>query len=346
MKKSMKSFALMALGFFSLLQANVAFAQRGSTSQSNTVVVSLASFMPKNSDWGRTLDRMAAEWARVTQNRVTVRVLHDGVAGNEEKTLESMKTNNLQAAVYTSFGLHNICPSIMTMSVPFLIRSEAELDLVLKDAKPLMDAQVSKTEYVVLAWSKGGWVNIFSNKPVVTPDDLRSLKMATNPDSAKLNAAFKAMGFNLVETDINDIAPKIATNMVNAFYQQPASVFTNGLYTRLSNMMDISIAPFMGAIVINKVTWNKISAADQSVILRVTQSIASDFEKVMPRTVTDALALMQKNGLKVNKIGPAQQQLWYDEVQKVMPSLLGNTFDAELYNKINEILRQSRSGRP
>jgi len=339
-----KSLVLLIVMGFSLLHANAVFAQRGSASQSNTVEVSLASFMPRNSDWGRTLDRMAAEWARVTQNRVTVRVLHDGVAGGEEKTLSSMSADNLQAAVYTSFGLHSICPAIMTLSVPFLIRSETELDLVLKDAKPLLDAQVSKTNYVVLAWSKGGWVNIFSKEPVVTPDDLRRLKMATNPDGAKLNAAFKAMGFNLVETEITDIAPKIMSNVVSAFYQQPASVFTNGLYKYLTNMMDISIAPFLGAIVINKVTWNKISAADQSAILRVTQSIASDFDKVMPKTVTDALGLMQRNGLKVNKVNPAQEQLWLTEIQKVIPSLLGNTFDTELYNKINEILRRSRSG--
>jgi TRAP-type C4-dicarboxylate transport system substrate-binding protein len=344
MKKSVKKFLFTAIGVFFLLQANAAFAQRG-TSQSNTVDVRLASFMPRNSDWGRTLDRMAAEWARVTNNRVRLRIIHDGVEGGEQKTLSSLSTNNIQAALFTSFGLHSICPSVLTMSAPFLIRNETELDLVLKEAKPILDAQAGRTNYVILSWSKGGWVNIFSKEPIVTPDDLRRQKMATNPDDAKLNAAFKAMGFNLVESEITDIGPKIASNMVNAFYQTPASVAPLGVYKQLNNMMDISIAPFLGAIVINRVTWNRISAADQNEIMRVTQGITADFEKVMPRMVTDAIAMMQRNGLKVNTVSPAQQQLWYDEVQKAMPSLIGNTFDPELYNKINDILRSSRSGR-
>jgi len=339
-----KSIVLLIVVVFSLLNANAVFAQRGSASQSNTVDVRLASFMPRNSDWGRTLDRMAAEWARVTNNRVRLRVIHDGVEGGEQKMLSSLSTNNIQAALFTSFGLHSICPSVMTVSTPFLIRTETELDLVLKDARPLLDAQVSKTNYVVLAWSKGGWVNIFSKEPVVSPDDLRRLKMATNPDDAKLNAAFKAMGFNLVEADIIDMGPKIASNTINAFYQTPASVAPLGLYKQLNNMMDIPIAPFLGGIVINRVTWNKISPADQNEIMRVTQGIASDFDKVMPKMVTDAIAMMQKNGLKVNKVSPVQEQLWYDEVQKAMPMLLGNTFDPELYNKINVILRSTRSG--
>ena len=109
-------------------------------------------------------------------------------------------------------------------------------------------------------------------------------------------------------------------------------------------MMDMSIAPFLGAIVINRVTWNKINKDDQSEILRVTQKIASEFEAIMPQMVTNAITMMQREGLKVNKLSPAQQQLWYTEIQKATPSLMGNTFDTELYNKINEIVRKSRSG--
>jgi TRAP-type C4-dicarboxylate transport system substrate-binding protein len=341
-----KSILFLFLALFSLLYTNEVFAQRGTSSQGDTVDVRLASFMPRNSDWGRCLDRMSAEWTRVTSNRVRLVVIHDGLEGGEQKTLTSMSTNNIQAALYTSFGLNSICPSIMTLSTPFLIRSEAELDQVLKEAQPLLDAQVNKTNFVVLSLSKGGWVNIFSKEPVVTPDDLRRMRMATNPDIPKLNAAFKAMGFNLIETEIIDLGTKIASNSINAFYQTPASVAPLGLYKQVNNMMEITIAPFLGGIVINKITWNKISAADQREILRATQKMTADFEAIMPQMVTNAVTMMQKGGLKVNKASPAQEQLWHDEVQKVMPSLLSNnTFDPELYNKINDIVRRVRSGK-
>jgi TRAP-type C4-dicarboxylate transport system substrate-binding protein len=180
----------------------------------------------------------------------------------------------------------------------------------------------------------------------VTPDDLRRLKVATNPDIPKLNAAFKAMGFDLVETEITDIGPKIASNAVNAFYQTPAAVAPLGLHKQVSNMMETTISPFLAGIVINRVTWNKISPADQREILRVAQKITADFDKIMPQMAANGLTQMQRGGLKVNKPSPAQEQLWQTEVQKVMPVLLGNnTFDPELYNKINEILRESRSGK-
>jgi TRAP-type C4-dicarboxylate transport system substrate-binding protein len=251
----MKRVVFLILSVLSLLYTNAVFAQRGSN---RSLEVRLASFMPQNSDWGRCLDRMAADWARATNNRVTLRVIHNGVEGGERKMLSSLSTDNIQAALFTSFGLHSICPSVLTLSVPFCIRNEAEMDMVLKNASPLLDAQVDKTKFAVLAWSKGGWVYIFSKDPVLVPDDLRRHRMATNPDDGKFIAAFKAMGFNLEETEIIDIGAKVANNMINAFYQMPAAVAPLLLHKQLKNMLDMPIAPFLGAIVINGVTWNRI----------------------------------------------------------------------------------------
>jgi len=338
----MKRIMFLFLVFFSVFCTEAVFAQRGSN---RALEVRLASFMPRNSDWGSTLDRMAAEWGRVTDNRVTLRVIHDGLEGGEQKTLSSMSADNIQAALFTSFGLHTICPSVMTLSVPFFIRDEAELDLVLKAAVPFMESQIDKSKFKVLAWSKGGWVNIFSKDPIVVPEDLRRHRMATNPDDANFNAAFKNMGFNLEETEIIDVGTKIANNKINAFYQMPASVAALGLHKQLKNMMELPIAPFMGAIVINGVTWNKISKDDQDAILRVTRKISADFEAVMPKTVDNAVKTMRNSGLKVNSLSPAQEQLWFAEVQKAMPSLLSsNTFDSKLYGQMNEIIRRARSG--
>jgi len=337
----MKRTVFLVLAVFSFFYANTAFAQRGSN---KALEVRLASFMPQNSDWGRSLDRMAADWARVTNNRVTLRVIHNGVEGGERKMLSSLSTDNIQAAVFSSFGLHNICPSVMTLSVPFCIRNEAELDTVLINTIPLLDAQIDKTKFAVLAWSKGGWVYIFSKDPIFAPDDLRRHRMATNPDDGNFNTAFKVMGFNLEETEITDIGTKVANNKVNAFYHAPAAVAPLFLYKQLKNMLDVPIAPAIGAIVINGVTWNKISDSDKNEILRVTRKTAEEFGAIMPRTATSAISMMQRDGLKVNKPSFAQEQLWVAEVQKAMPSLLGNTFDPKLYGQINEILRKYRSG--
>jgi TRAP-type C4-dicarboxylate transport system substrate-binding protein len=339
-----RSVLFLALVFFFGILSHEAWAQRGSRSQGQVLEVRLASSMPRNSDWGRALDRIAAEWARVTDNEVRLRVLHDGVEGGDSKMLSSLSANNIQAALFSSFGLAEICPAVMTLSVPFLIRNDAELDLVLKDALPVLEAQINRTNFTVVAWSRGGWVNVFSKDPVLVPDDLRRHKLATSPESENLNMAFKTMGFHLVETDMADIGPRLANNMINAFYQTPAAVAPLGLYKTLKNMLDKPLAPFMGAIVINRVTWNKISPDRQKEIMRVTQSIAAEFDSLMPRIVDNAVTVMRKDGLTVNHPTQAQEAIWNEELTKAMPVLLGTTFDRDLYNRINGILEKTRNG--
>jgi len=320
-------------------------AQRGSKNQGEALEIRLASPMPRNSDWGRTLDRIAAEWAWATNNEVRIRVLHDGVEGGDSKVLSSLSSNNIQAALFSSFGLSGICPAIMTMSVPFMIKNDAELDLALKEAKPYLEAQANKTNFTVVAWSKGGWVNMFSKDAVFVPDDLRRQRIATSPESEDMNMVFKTMGFHLVETTMADIGPRLANNMINAFYQTPAAVAPMGLHKSLKHMLDMPLAPFLGAIVVNRVTWNKISPDRQRELIRITQNIADEFDVTMPKIAGNAVTMMNREGLTVNRLTPAQEDMWRTELDKAIPPLLGTTFDRDLYQRINATLEKARSGR-
>jgi len=323
---------------------SVVNAQRGGRSQGEALELRLASPMPRNSDWGRTLDRIAAEWARVTNNEVRLRILHDGVEGGDAKVFSSLAADNIQSALLSSFGLVSVCPAIMTLSIPFMIKNDAELDLALKEAKPYLEAQANRTNFAVVAWSKGGWVNMFSKDQVLVPDDLRRHKIATNPESEDMNLTFKTMGFHLVETNMNDIGPRLANNMINAFYQTPAAVAPLGLHKNLKHMLDIPLAPFLGAIVVNRVTWNKISPDRQRELIRVTQRIADEFDATMPKITNNAITVMSREGLNVNKPNSAQEEIWRTDLNKAIPPLLGSTFDRELYQRINVVLDKARSG--
>jgi len=132
--------------------------------------------------------------------------------------------------------------------------------------------------------------------------------------------------------------------MINAFYQTPAAVAPLGLHKTLKHMLDMPLAPFLGGIVVNRVTWNKISADRQRELIRITQSIADEFDSAMPRIVGNAVTMMRRDGMTVNKPSSAQEDLWRAELAKAMPSLLGTTFDRDLYQRINVAFEKARSG--
>jgi len=236
----------------------------------------------------------------------------------------------------------------LTMSAPFLIRNYDELNVVLNGVQTDLESKMNSGDYVIIAWSKAGFVNIFSRDPVYVPDDLKKLKIASNTDADNMNTAFKTMGFQLVDSDWIDVGTKLASGSVNAVYQNPAGVAAYQLHTILKNMLSINIAPILGGIVMNQVTWKKIGDLNpkyQTDLLRATRRIADDFDTSMLKTTDDAINTMIKEGLKVNTPSPAQAQLWYTEMEKVIPVLLGSTYDRDLYQKINDILTKYRGSR-
>jgi TRAP-type C4-dicarboxylate transport system substrate-binding protein len=235
----------------------------------------------------------------------------------------------------------------MTLSAPFFIRTDNELNAVLPQIQPEFEAQINQTDYMVVAWSKVGWVNIFSKDPVFVPDDLKKQKIATNADADDLNTAFKSMGFQMVETDLTDVGTKILSGTIMAAYQNPAAVAAYQLHKELKNMLSLNLAPFVGGIVMNQVTWKKIRDLNPKYpdeIMKVSRRIAAELDASMQQTVNSAIDVMKRGGLKVNVPSAAQAQLWYNEVERAIPNLLGSTFDRDTYQKINAILAKQRGG--
>jgi TRAP-type C4-dicarboxylate transport system substrate-binding protein len=342
-----KTLPFMIIGVMMLLGAGTLFAQRG-TSQAGSLEVKIGSPLPRESPWGRTLDEIAAEWSRITNGQVRLNVRHGGIEGNEAKMHLSLASDAIQAAIFTSFGLKSIDPAVMTLSAPFLIRNERELSRVMLELQPELEARLNKGSYFMLAWSKAGFVNIFSKEPVFTPGDLRKQKIASNPDASDLNLPFKAMGFQIVEMDWNEAGNKLNAGVVMAAYQNPAAIAAFQLHTILKNMMSTNIAPVLGGIVINQVTWKKIGNLNpryQQELLTATRRIADKFDASLQKTVSDAVQSMSRAGLKVNQLTAAQEQLWYSDIDRAMPNLLGTAFDRDLYQRVTAILTNFRGGR-
>ncbi|MDR0472987.1 MAG: TRAP transporter substrate-binding protein DctP [Treponema sp.] len=344
MKKSRFFVNILVLAFLCVFARPAGlFAQRGTSSSG--IEIKLASPLPENSAWGEALKKLATDWGRATNNQVRVRILHNAMEGGEEKMISSLNSNNIQAALFSSFGLSAICPPVMTISVPFNIKNDAELDAVYREIEPVLDNIAGKSNHHVLAWSRAGWVNIFSKDQIYTPDDLKRIKIASNAEAEHMNNVFRSMGFQIVETDWTDVGPKVNSGVVSAVYQISPVVAAYRLDDTMKNMMSTPIAPVIGGIVINNVTWSKISPAHQQELMRITRRIAAEFDANMPKTAGNAVTAMTRRGLKVNQLNRAQEELWENEIKRVIPSLIGVTFDNDLYQRINNILSRYRGSR-
>jgi TRAP-type C4-dicarboxylate transport system substrate-binding protein len=323
---------------FVLVSPGPLFAQRKLT-------IRLASVAPENTPWGAALNRIAAEWARITNGEATLQVYHSGVAGSEADVLRKLKQNQIQAAVFSSLGMASIAREVMTLSVPFFIRTDDELEMVLANVKTELEKKIEDNGFHVLAWSRAGWVKVFSRSPVVVPDDLKKLKLGTSPDQEELMQTFKAMGYKMVPVEITDAVIALNSGMIDAVYQSPVYVGGFQLFGVAKNMMNLNVAPFMGGIVMNRVAWRAVPEKYKSALIEATHRIAAEIDTSTAQLETEAIRTMRGYGLAVNEVSGAQAGLWHADTDKAVPALLGTAFDRDLYNLINGLLKDYRAKR-
>jgi len=322
-----------------IITAGPVFAQR-------KITIKMASPVPENTPWGNYLNKIASEWKRITNGEVEIIIYHNRTAGKEEAVVRNMRVNQLQAGVLSTFGLTEIAPEVMTLSCPFFIRNNDELDLVLNEIKDELEAKVNGKDFITLAWAKVGWVKFFSKQPVFVPADLKKQKLGTINDFEQLNQVFKSMGFQLVPVTVDELLISLSSPMVDAVYESPLAVGSAQIFALANNMASINMAPFMGAIVMNRRTWNAIPDKYKPQLLEAVKKEEMELNTLVRKFEEDMIRLMEGYGLKVNQLTPEQEQLWYDEVGRVMPTLIGSVFDRNIYNRIEVILRNYRSKRP
>jgi TRAP-type C4-dicarboxylate transport system substrate-binding protein len=309
------------------------------------VTIKLASMMPESTAWGQALNRMSVEWLKATNGEVDLVVYHNGMMGNEGQVLRKLRMNQINAAVFSSIGLAGVMPEIMSLSYPCLIRTDDEFEEVLKRMKPELDTQIDKNGFKTLAWTRAGWLRFFSRDSVITPNDARKQKIGSSPDTPEMTQAFKTIGFRIEEVGLTELMTSLASTKIDAVYMSSIAVASYQLFGIAKNMCSINLCPFMGGMLMHKEAWRRIPDKYKPELEKITQKIAAGLDTGIIDLEKEAIATMEKYGLKVNQLSPAQEQEWYTEFLNRKSELLGPIFNETVYNRVNAILNEYRKGR-
>jgi TRAP-type C4-dicarboxylate transport system substrate-binding protein len=309
------------------------------------VTIKIATILPENTDWGKALNQMAREWSEATNGEVVVRIYHNGVMGSELDIYRKIKGDQLQGAVFSTAGLSLVSKKILTVSMPFFIRNDGELDYVLKNMGGDLEQLIGSNNFKLIAWSKVGWIKFFAKVPVYTPSDLQKLKIASDSSLASLNEAMKILGYNVVSIDYNNILTSLNSGTTTALFNIPVYVAAQQLFGVANNMCSIDAAPVIGGIVVSESAWRKIPDKYKTRLLEIGKRRGVENDTAAAKLEAFAIDTMKKNGLTVNEVNAAQEKEWDKEMEQAIPDLTGGNnpvFDKALHTKIQDLLRQYR----
>ena len=272
--------------------------------------IKLATVVPDGSVWDKALKQMGADWKGATGDRVSLTVFSGGSQGDESTVLRKMRLNALQGASLTVVGLASIDWSFNVFNIPFFFQSYDELNAVVEKLTPLLKQRVEAKGFTLVHWGHGGWLQVFSKQPVQSVADLKRVKLYTSAGDDTMTQWYKANGFQPRAMAMTDVLTGLTTGMIDALPTTPLAAMSFQWFKQTPYMLDLGISPIVGATVISKRTWDRISPADRATITEISLKVEKQLQADVPKQDGLATLLMQNQGLKVTKgTGPEWQQV-------------------------------------
>jgi TRAP-type C4-dicarboxylate transport system substrate-binding protein len=299
--------------------------------------------VPANSPWDLGLKRLALEFARVSGGRVKIAFPQSARVATESDIIQKMCLG-VDGALLTSYGLAKLYPDCLALSMPCFIRDDAEFDAVLAAIDPLIKAKLAE-RYVVLALSKGGWVRYFSKSPIVCPSDLANLRISTDPGDDKVIQLMQSLGARTLKGTIADFLLRINSNTVDATCLSP--VFIASLWSQLRGkigyMSSFRVAPFVGCLILNNSSWEKVPADLRPPLERVTREMARQIGISSANLEADAIASL--DGIKSPPEPADAAARWAELTAEQRKGIIARLFSADILEAMDAALIQARKSK-
>jgi TRAP-type C4-dicarboxylate transport system substrate-binding protein len=251
--------------------------------------------------------------------------------------------------VLASPGLAEIDRAVYALSIPLAFDNYDELYAVLERMRPGLEATMEAKGFVQLNWADGGWVRVFSRRPVAAPDDLRHQKLFQWAGDPKTLEIWKTVGFNAIPAPAPELATGLQTGLLDAFLSSPQVVLITRYYEQASNMMDLKWAAIMAGTVVTKEAWNRVPADVRPALLKAAQEAGSRLRADMRAADERDLQAIQRAGVKIVPVDARNRDLWRRLLEGAMGKVRGDFTPAAAYDQAmrfrDEVRRQTKAGK-
>jgi TRAP-type C4-dicarboxylate transport system substrate-binding protein len=104
----------------------------------------------------------------------------------------------------------------------------------------------------------------------------------------------------------------LQTGLVDTVANTPSGAVALQWHGKLRYMIDLPLSYVVGYMILDQKAWQKLSPADQAIVGKAFASAAARIDAGIQRDDAAALKAMEKQGLKVISMDPAETARWRD----------------------------------
>ena len=247
------------------------------------------------------IQRMGKKLEAQTNGRISIQMYPQMQLGGEKEMIEQAQVGALQIARISVGALGPVIDELNVFNMPFIFRDEAHMRKVIDG--PIGNELLEKistnpnTRLIALGWMDAGTRNVYSNKPVTRPADLKGMKvrMMGNPIFVE---TMNAMGGNGVAMGFNELYSAMQTGVVDGAENNEPTVLAQNHYqvAKVYSLTGHLIIPEM--FVFSKRTWDTLSKEDQALLRKLSREAQIEQRQLWDEKTLKATEELKQKGVQ------------------------------------------------
>ena len=260
---------------------------------------------------GNPRHEAAVHFANVVKQKsggkIEVQVAPSAQLGDDAAMLTALRSGSLDMSANSQGATATIVPEYAAFGMPFLFTEPAQAFKLLDGplGKELADKSAQKNLVVLGYWDNGIRHVSNSKKPVLSPADMKGLKIRTPPDAVTIDI-MTALGAETQQIKFAELYVALQQGVVDGQENPLANIDASKLY-EVQKFISLTGHKFeMTPFLMSKRTWDRLSEADRKIIQEAANEATALQRKLSREADEKLVGDLKGKGVRIDKVDSSQ----------------------------------------
>lgn len=267
------------------------------------------------------MDKFAELLDKNSGGRITLKMFHGGVLGNQPDAIEQLRIGAIEIANFNLGPIGPVAPEANVVSLPFIFKNQDHMHRAMDGAPgDQISAGMEKIGIVALAWYDSGARSFYNTKkPITKPEDVAGMKVRVMNNDL-YSGMISAMGGNPSPMAFSEVYQSLKTGVVDGAENNWPSYESTGHYevAGFYSMSEHLIIP--ECVCINAGVYNALSDADKELVRSAARESSVLQRELWAKRAEASREKVIKAGVKFNDI--ADKKAFQDAMKPVYAKFL------------------------
>jgi TRAP-type transport system periplasmic protein len=238
--------------------------------------------------------------------KLEVQVASSAQLGDDAAMLTALRSGSLDMSANSQGASATVVPEYAAFGMPFLFTDSAAAFRLLDGplGKELADKSAAKNLVVLGYWDNGIRQVSNSKRPVLTPADMKGLKIRTPPDSVTIDI-MTALGAETQQIKFAELYVALQQGVVDGQENPLANIDASKLY-EVQKFISLTGHKFeMTPFLMSKRTWDRLSEADRKIIQEAANEATAVQRKLSKDADEKLVGELKGKGVRIDKVDTA-----------------------------------------